>query len=311
MFSASPGPKVPNAMLDTYQLQVFLAVVETGSYTGAAQRLHLTQPAVSRQVRLLQERLGVRLLRRSGRRMLPTYAGERLAEVARQVLGLSRQLEQEMALLRGEAAGMLRVGGSGAPAWHVLGRLLPAFRAEHPGVGFRLEAWPAEGAERALREGRLDLLLCEEEVRGRGLACDMLLGMEAVLAAPADERWSQRKRLPLRKVATLPLILPASGTPARRFLERYLEEKDIRLTSTLRSPEVPEPGTALPLVAGGMGVTILPRSLVEQAAVPIHLITLWPTFPWPLYLVRRAGEPNRLEEVFCTFALKNVRTLLR
>ncbi len=298
-------------MLDTYQLQVFLAVVETASYSLAAQRLHLTQPAVSRQVRLLQERLGVRLLRRSGRRMLPTHAGERLAEVARQVLGLSRQLEQEIALLRGEASGVLRVGGSGAPAWHVLGRLLPAFRAEHPGVGFRLEPWPAEGIGPALREGHLDLGLGEEEVRERRLACDLLLGMETVVVAPADEQWSQRKRLPLRKVTTLPLILPAAGTPARSFLEKYLEEKDIRLTSTLQSLEVPEPGAALPLVAGGMGVAILPRPLVEQSSPTIHLITLWPSFPWPLYLVRRANAAGQLEELFCTFALEKSRILLR
>ncbi len=298
-------------MLDTYQLQIFLAVVETGSYSLAAQRLHLTQPAVSRQMRLLQERLGVRLLRRSGRRMLPTHAGERLAEVARQVIGLSRQLEQEMSLLRGEATGVLRIGGSGAPAWYVLGRLLPAFRAEHPGVGFRLEPWPAEGVVRALREGRLDLALGEEEVRERGLACDMLLGMEAILATPADEHWGQRKRLPLRKVPTLPLILPATGTPARRFLETFLEEKDIHLRSTLQSPEVPEPGAALPLVVGGMGVAILPRLLVEQVAAPVHRVTLWPGFLWPLYLIRRAGAAGRLEELFCTFALEKGRTFLR
>lgn len=298
-------------MLDTYQLQVFLAVVETGSYSGAAQRLHLTQPAVSRQVRLLQEHLGVRLLRRSGRRMLPTHAGERLAEAARQMLGMARQLEQEMALLRGEASGMLRIGGSGTPAWHILGRLLPAFRLEHPGGGFRLEGWPAEGAGRALREGRLDLLLGEEEVQERGLRCDLLLGMETALAAPADEQWTPRKRLPLRKVATLPLILPAAGTPARRFLEEHLEERNIRLPTSLQTPEVADPGAALPLVAGGLGVALLPRPLLETPAAPIHSITLWPGFPWPLYLVRRTGPPERLEEVFCAFALEKGRTLLR
>ncbi|MGB9723322.1 MAG: LysR family transcriptional regulator [Chloroflexia bacterium] len=298
-------------MLDTYQLQVFLAVVETGSYTGAAQRLHLTQPAVSRQVRLLQERLGVRLLRRSGRRMLPTHAGEHLAEVARQVLAMTRQLEQDMALLRGEAAGVLRIGGSGAPAWYALGRLLPAFRAEYPRVEFRLEGWPVEGAGRALREGRLDLLIGEEEVRERGLTCDVLLGMETALVAPADEHWVQRKRLALRKLATLPLILPAAGTPSRRFLEDFLEERGLHLPNTLPALEVVDPGAALPLVANGLGVALLPRSILERVTAPVHLITLWPGFSWPLYLTRRAGPAGRLEELFCTFALERGKNLLR
>jgi DNA-binding transcriptional LysR family regulator len=298
-------------VLGTYQLQVFVAVVEEGSFTAAARRLHLTQPAVSRQVRLLQEHLGVRLFQRVGRRMVPTHAAERLVEMARQVLAFSRHIEEEMSFLRGEIIGVLRVGGSGAPAWHALSGLLPTFRAAYPGVGFRLDMLPAEGAGRALREGRLDLLITEEEISGHALACDLLVEMETVLVVPLDEPWIRRKRFSLGKLAEAPLILPASRTPAGRFLEEYLGGRGIRLPSPVHALDVVDPGAALPLVGAGLGVTLLPRPLTRIVSTPVHTVKLWPRFSWPLFLVRRATPASQVEETFCTFALEEGRRLLR
>lgn len=291
-------------MLDSYQLQLFLAVVEAGSFTAAAEQLHLTQPAISRQMRLLQEHLGVRLFRRVGRRLFPTYAGDRLVEAARQLQSLSRQAEEEMAMLQGEAAGILRVGGSGAPAWHVLSRLLPAFRREFPAIGFQLDALPPGGAAQALREEQLDLVVQEEALRERGLECDLLAGIETVLVVPPDEEWQRRKRLPLRKLGDIALILPSTGTPARRFLDELLGGREITLSALKPALEVSDPGAVLPLVTAGLGAALLPRSLVETAPAPLHQVTLWPGFSWPLYLIHRAGEAGRLEDLFCRFALE-------
>lgn len=298
-------------MLDTYHLQVFMTVVESGSYTAAAQRLHMTQPAVSRHIRLLQGQLGVSLFRRAGRRVVPSVAGERLAAVARQVLALTRRAEEEMATLRGETVGVLRVGGSGAPAWHVLGRLLPAFRREAPGVGFHLQPLPPEGVGPALREGRLDIAITEVEVQERGLACGVLAAMETVLAVPAFGPWEQRKRVPLRKLAEEPLVLPAAGTPARRFLEAHLAVHDIVLPTPVQAFEVEDVGAALLLVAAGLGVALLPRPLLDMAPAQVRGVAPWPGFSWPLHIVRRAGSSGRLAETFCAFALGPGQGLLR
>lgn len=298
-------------MLDSYQLQILLAVIETGSYSAAARRLHLTQPAVSRQMQLLQKQLGVSLLRRAGRRMLPTHAGERLAEVARRVLDLSHQAEQEMALLRGEMVGVLRVGSSGTPAWHALARLAAPFRAAFPGIGLQLHLLPPEGAGRALREGHLDLVLTEEEISGRGLSCDLVMGMECLLVVPPDAQWSQRKRLPLRKLPEVPLILPARETPARAFLEERLVAQGIGLTPAVPALEVVDPGAALPLVAAGLGATLLPQPLVGDHPTHVHAVALWPGISWPIYLIRRSPPPDRLVETFCQFVLGGKRALMR
>lgn len=291
-------------MLDTYQLQVFLAVVEAGSFTAAARRLHLTQPAISRHIHRLQEQLGVRLFRRVGRTMLPTHAGERLVGTARHILALSQRVEEEMAGLRGEMVGTLRVAGSGAAAWHVLSQILAAFRVDYPGIGFQLLPLSPEEAGRALTEGHLDLLLSEEEVPGRKLASDLLVHMETVLVVPMDEHWQHRKRLPLRRLNDVPLILPAQGTPPRRYLEEQLSQREVFLPSSLRALEVQDPGAALPLVVAGLGVALLPRPLVRSNSSSAHMLALWPGFPWPMYLIHRANPIGRVEEAFCQFALQ-------
>jgi DNA-binding transcriptional LysR family regulator len=243
--------------------------------------------------------------------VVPSLAGERLAGTARQVLALARRMEEEMATLRGEAAGVLRVGGSGAPAWHVLGRLLPAFHQEAPGVGFRLEALPAEGVGPALREGRLDIAITEAEIHERGLACSLLAAMETVLVVPVSGSWEQRKRIPLRKLAEAPLILPAAGSPARQFLEAHLAAHNVVLPTPVQAFEVDDVGAALFLVTAGLGAALLPRPLLDLAPAHVRGVSPWPGFSWPLYVVRRAGTAGRLEEAFTTFALGKGQGLLR
>lgn len=298
-------------MLDTYQLQTFLAVAETGSFTAAARRLHLTQPAVSRQIRLLQEHLGVRLFRRAGRRMVLTHAGERLLETARQVTQLAQRAEEEMAFLRGEVVGRLRIGGSGPPAWYVLARLLPAFRVACPAVVVQLEPLPAGEVDLALRDGKLDLVVAEVAAEERGLSSILLQGMETVLVAPPEPRWEQRKRLPLRKIADVPLILPARGTPARNFLEGIFASREIALPVSGPGLEVTDLGAALPLVAAGLGATLFPHPVLEVTRVPVHPIALWPSFSWTIYLVHRAPPASQAEAAFVRFVQEQGDTLLR
>ncbi|MBN1483843.1 MAG: LysR family transcriptional regulator [Chloroflexia bacterium] len=297
-------------MLDSYQLQLFLAVVEMGSYTAAARRLHLTQPAVSRQIRQLQQQLGVRLFRRVGRNMRPTHAGERLVETARLILALSQRAEEEMAGLRGEVMGVLRIGGSGTIAWQVLAQLLPAFRSEYPGVGFQLIPCPVVDVEGLLREGQLDMLISELDVVGRQLRSDLLLHMEALLAVPRDEHWGRRKRVPLGKLIDLDLILPAQRTAVRHFLEEKLANKEVFLPSSLRTMEVQDVAAAVPLVAAGLGVALLPHPLLRANSPEVHALILWPGFSWPMYFVHRANPRGRAEEVFGQFVREHGPELL-
>src|SRR5262250_2759073 len=124
--------------MDTRQLSAFCEVVERRSFSQAAERLGVTQPAVSLQIRALEKRLGTQLLDRSGRRVEPTEAGRRLYRGAQRLLTLEAQVLDELAA-EGELAGALAIGASTGPAAIVVPELLCEFQAAHPGVRISLE----------------------------------------------------------------------------------------------------------------------------------------------------------------------------
>src|SRR5213595_1301131 len=125
--------------MDTRQLAAFCAVVERKSFSQAAERLGVTQPAVSLQIRSLEQRLGTRLLDRSGRRVEPTEAGQRLYASAQKLLALEEQVLEEVAgEAEGELTGPLELGASTGPGGTVVPLLLCEFQEQHPELRVRL-----------------------------------------------------------------------------------------------------------------------------------------------------------------------------
>src|SRR5438067_1523590 len=124
--------------MDTRQLAAFCAVVERKSFSQAAERLGVTQPAVSLQIRALEERLGTQLLDRSGRRVEPTEAGRLLYRNAQKMLQLEHSLVEELGQEDGDLRGTLAIGASTGPGGHLVPLLLCEFQREHPGLGVAL-----------------------------------------------------------------------------------------------------------------------------------------------------------------------------
>src|SRR6186997_3188804 len=121
-------------LMDTRALQAFCAVVERKSFSQAAERLGVTQPAVSLQVRSLEERLGHKLIDRSGRRVEPTEAGERLYRNAQRLLAAEAQLLAELDEEDGELTGRLAIGASTGPGAHLVPLLICEFARQHPAL---------------------------------------------------------------------------------------------------------------------------------------------------------------------------------
>src|ERR671933_628425 len=120
--------------MDTRQLAAFCAVVEKKSFSQAADKLGVTQPAVSLQVRALEDRLGQTLLDRSGRRVEPTEAGRRLYRSAQRLLALEEQLYEEVSADAGVVAGTLSIGASTGPGAHLVPMLLCEFQRQNEGL---------------------------------------------------------------------------------------------------------------------------------------------------------------------------------
>src|SRR5215831_14121594 len=131
--------------MDTRQLRAFCTVVERRSFSQAAERLGVTQPAVSLQVRALEKRLGLQLLDRSGRRVEPTEAGARLFRSAQRLLALEEDLVNELAAdAEGELQGTLEIGASTGPGGVVLSRLLCDFAEQHPKLNVALSVFDTQ-----------------------------------------------------------------------------------------------------------------------------------------------------------------------
>src|SRR4029078_9586667 len=146
--------------MDTRQLAAFVAVVERRSFSQAAERLGVTQPAVSLQVRALEKRLGTQLLDRSGRRVEPTDSGRRLYRGAQRLLTLEAQvLDAPPPAGGGERAGALAIGASTGPAAIVVPELLCEFQEAHPGIRGALEGHDTQTVVELVAERRLELWL--------------------------------------------------------------------------------------------------------------------------------------------------------
>ena len=157
--------------MDTMQLAAFCTVVERGSFSQAAERLGVTQPAVSLQIRSLEKRLGQQLLDRSGRRVEPTEAGLRLYRGAQRLLALEEQLLAEVtAKSDGAVAGRLEIGASSGPGGSILPLLLCEFQASFPDVIVALSVFDTQTVVDLVARRELELGVVGAARRHRGVA---------------------------------------------------------------------------------------------------------------------------------------------
>src|SRR6266511_3717938 len=170
--------------MDTRQLQAFCAVVEKKSFSQAAEQLGVTQPAVSLQVRALEQRLGQSLLDRSGRRVEPTEAGRRLYRSAQRILALEEQLLDEVSTDDGRLTGTLAIGASTGPGAHLVPLLLCEFQREHPDLHVALSIWDTQTVIDRVVDRQLELGVVGALRRHRSLEFEPLVRDEIVLAVP-------------------------------------------------------------------------------------------------------------------------------
>ena len=173
--------------MDTKQLAAFCAVVERRSFSQAADQLGVTQPAVSLQIRSLEQRLGQQLLDRSGRRVEPTEAGMRLYRGAQRLLAFEEQMLQELGdEAEGELTGRLEIGGSTGPGGSVLPVVLGEFQRLHPGVHVALTVSDTHTVVEQVARRELELGVVGSGGRQRGITFEPFYRDEVVLAVPAD-----------------------------------------------------------------------------------------------------------------------------
>ena len=236
--------------MDTRQLAAFCAVVERRSFSQAAERLGVTQPAVSLQIRALEKRVGTKLLDRSGRRVEPTEAGWRLYRGAQRMLALEDQLVSELAAAaEGEIAGDLVLGASTGPAAIVVPVLLGEFQREHPDVRVFLTVSDTHTVIERVADRELELGIVGASRRHRGVRFEPFFSDQVILACPPGHRFAGRT-VTLDELREETLILMQEGAGVRQILEDALRRLRRAPARSRRPARARPPGVRAPRRGG-------------------------------------------------------------
>jgi DNA-binding transcriptional LysR family regulator len=249
--------------MDTRQLAAFCAVVEKKSFSQAAERLGVTQPAVSLQIRALEKRLGAQLLDRSGRRVEPTEAGQRLYRNAQRVLAAEAQLLDE--LTEGERiTGRFELGASTGPGGSVVPLVLAELARAYPDLSIALTVADTHRIVELVADRALELGVVGFARRHRSVVFEPLFRDEVVLACPPGHRFAG-KTISLDQLREESLILMQEGAGVREAIEDELRAAGVRSRDFDVRLELGLQESVRAAVEAGFGVTFISRSAIEAA----------------------------------------------
>jgi DNA-binding transcriptional LysR family regulator len=249
--------------MDTRQLAAFCEVVERRSFSEAAARLGVTQPAVSQQVRSLEERLGTLLLDRSGRRVEPTEAGLRLYRGAQRMLALEEQLLEDLAEPDATLRGAFEIGASTGPAAIVLPLLLCRFQRENVELRVHLSVSDTQSVVELVADRRLEVGIVGAARRHRSATFEPFFRDEVILACPPGHPFAGRT-VDLDDLREGPLILMQQGAGVRQMVEDELRKSGRRLRDLDAPLELGLQESVRSAVQGGFGVGFISRRAVES-----------------------------------------------
>lgn len=259
--------------MELAQLRYLVALAEERHFTRAAAREHIAQPALSQQIRRLEEEVGLALVQRTTRRVTITDAGQLLVARARRIVAEVEAAHAELQNLRGVRTGHVTVG-----ALHTMGPIdvslaLALFHQRHPGVELTVREQSSEELAEMLRVDELDLafLSVTERIESHGLGLLQLVSEELLAVLPADHRLATRRRLRMAELSDEEFISYREGSRLRELLVSAGRHAGFEPRVTLESNESQR---IRRLVARGLGVAILPRSDAEAPEADIAVAAL-------------------------------------
>src|SRR5919112_2161217 len=290
------------------QLTYFLAAAKQGSFSAAAEELHLAQPSLSEQIRRLEAELGVALFTRAGRGLMLTEAGRLLRPHAERTLAEAREAAESVREVRDLTGGTVAFGTFGSAHHYLLAGLIQDFRARHPTVRVRAVGQNSVEVADAVRDGRLEAGLVSLPIDDRGL--DVRPAMREELQYLSANPAHVREPMTIERLADAPLILYdarwGSDDPARRQLVERAQRAGVPLEPDI---EVEYVETALELAARGLGDTIAPTAIGLGRAFARRLNTA--AFDPPLHdtfavVHRRGARPSPATRAFVALAEKRI-----
>lgn len=296
--------------LENFRLKVFRTVAEHLNFRKAAEHLFLTQPAITLQIKALEDELGIRLFDRAGSRVSLTAQGSVLLGYANKIAALVSQAEQELGAEDGKVSGDLTLGVSTTIAQYVLPRLLGAFLEEHPRVQFTLHSGNTSEIVHLLLDNKLSIGLIEGPARDRGIRTEPFMQDELVLIMPPTVESDQMSRAQL---LASNLLMREQGSGSRRVVELALEKADLKLKSFKNVMNLDSTEAIKSAVEVGLGVGFVSRwaisKEVELGALKVAEVAGLKVDRHFSLISRTGPEPQGPAAAFRTFALERASLL--
>ncbi|MCS6786404.1 MAG: LysR family transcriptional regulator [Thiobacillaceae bacterium] len=259
------------------RLQVFYTVAKLLSFTKAAEQLFMTQPAVTFQVKQLEEHFNTRLFERSHGKISLTPAGELALDYAERILNLSNEMEARIKELTGQVSGPLLIGASTTIAEYMLPRLLGEFKQKHPETQARLTVANSETIERKVADHTLDIGLIEAPSHHPNLITQVCCQDELVMICAPFSELSRRSSVTPQEVAAQPYISREAGSGTRECIDEYFRANEVNLDEMNLVMELGSREAIKGAVAAGLGVAIVSGTTVakevrlgELVAIPLN-----------------------------------------
>ena len=277
--------------MEIRQLRAFTAIVEMGTFTAGAQRVHITQAAVSMQIRQLETELGTPLFVRAPRRVILTEAGEALLERARRILREHDVAVAEIAELAGAERGRLRVGSASAMvSADPLPQILKELRERHPHADVTIMSGTSDSLVRQILAGELDMAFVSLPVEARGIQTEGLSRDELVAIASPRHKLAKQTVISVFTLAGERLILGERGGNTRRLIDELFAEAGVQPVVAM---ELSRLAAIKRMVEEDMGTGIIPLRSVREEVAQGRLVAWWiegAKINWELGLAKLAGD---------------------
>ncbi|GAB6157916.1 selenium metabolism-associated LysR family transcriptional regulator [Desulfotomaculum varum] len=291
-------------------LQTFIIVAEKKNLSLAAQEIHITQPAISKQLSALESHFGTALVERKGRGISLTPAGEVFYRHAREIVDLINRAERDIRQMSGEIRGRMIVWASTIPGHYILPPIIGAFKKEYPDVQLVLQIGDSKEAIRKLLEESAHLAAVGMMPNNKRVEGVKFFSDELVVIVPPEHPLAAMPEISLQELAKHPLVWRETGSGTRSVVESYLARGGLTPDKLNIALELGSTGAVITAVEAGAGLSVVSRWAVlkEQALRKIVTIKI-KDYPMQrdLYLVYpRRKNKSPLVEAFIQFALKQI-----
>ncbi len=254
-------------------LRVFYTVAQSQNFSRAAEKLHISQPAVSTQIRKLEETLGVPLVENYGRKIKLTDAGQLLHEYAERIFILSQEAEKAIREIRGLEKGELMIGASTTPGSYILPPYIGEYQKKFPGVQFSLKIRNTQTVVDHLLKGEWDLGVIGETQSHPDLVFVPWKRDRLVLIVYPGHPLHGKKNVPWNEVIRYPFIVREKGSGTRRILEQFLKDTGTDLTISM---ELDQTEAVKMAVASGIGIAVVSEYTVSgaQQIEGLHMVSI-------------------------------------